>query len=177
MGLYDDIANIELIKDKMEVDKIFYIGFSQGTTQMFYSMANDDESFYQDNLYKAVMLAPCMIQNNTDMKAKKALADVSMALPSKANAYSSGGPNWPEEIKRICKEFDKATCDAYTVNAQYTQPEAIKSQQHFYQNQVADRFQDFVPIDKWVKGETEGKLVPLEDIKNVPITAFAGAAD
>ena len=44
----------------MSADKIFYVGYSQGTTQMFYSLAYKDQSFYKDNLYKAVMLAPCM---------------------------------------------------------------------------------------------------------------------
>ncbi len=32
-------------------------------------------------------------------------------------------------------------------------------------------------MDKWNKGETETELVPLENIKSVPVTAFAGADD
>ena len=31
MGLYDDTANITYIKEKAKQDKIFYIGYSQGT--------------------------------------------------------------------------------------------------------------------------------------------------
>jgi len=31
MGLYDDTANISMIKEQTGVDKVFYIGYSQGT--------------------------------------------------------------------------------------------------------------------------------------------------
>mmetsp|Transcript_16537 Transcript_16537/g.22346 ORF Transcript_16537/g.22346 Transcript_16537/m.22346 type:complete len:85 (+) Transcript_16537:215-469(+) len=31
MGLYDDVANIKMIKEQTGEDKIFYIGYSQGT--------------------------------------------------------------------------------------------------------------------------------------------------
>ena len=31
MGLYDDTANISMIKQKASVDKVYYIGYSQGT--------------------------------------------------------------------------------------------------------------------------------------------------
>ncbi len=66
MGLYDDVANIKMIKQKADVDKVFYIGYSQGTAQMFYSLAKKDQSFFKDSLYKAVMLAPCMMPNNSN---------------------------------------------------------------------------------------------------------------
>ena len=31
MGLYDDTANIRMIKEETGADKIFYLGYSQGT--------------------------------------------------------------------------------------------------------------------------------------------------
>ena len=31
MGLHDDVANISMIKQQANVDKVFYIGYSQGT--------------------------------------------------------------------------------------------------------------------------------------------------
>ena len=66
MGLYDDVANIKMIKEQAEVDKIFYMGYSQGTTQMFYSLAHLDETFHKNNLYKAIMLAPCVSIRSTE---------------------------------------------------------------------------------------------------------------
>ena len=38
MGLYDDPANVKLVKQKSGQEKIFYIGYSQGTGQMHYSL-------------------------------------------------------------------------------------------------------------------------------------------
>lgn len=31
MGLYDDTANIKMIKEHTDVEKVFYVGYSQGT--------------------------------------------------------------------------------------------------------------------------------------------------
>lgn len=46
MGLYDDPASISFIKEKTGHDKIFYIGYSQGTIQMFYGLAHIEDSYY-----------------------------------------------------------------------------------------------------------------------------------
>ena len=43
MGLYDSPANIRMIKEVTGVDKIFYLGYSQGTIQMFYGLAKMEE--------------------------------------------------------------------------------------------------------------------------------------
>ena len=59
MGLYDDVANITAIKKATGFDKIFYLGYSQGTAQMFYGLSHMESEFHADNMYKAVLLAPC----------------------------------------------------------------------------------------------------------------------
>jgi pimeloyl-ACP methyl ester carboxylesterase len=40
MGLYDQPANIEKVKEQTGHDKIFYVGYSQGTIQMFYGLSH-----------------------------------------------------------------------------------------------------------------------------------------
>jgi len=40
MGLYDDTANIKMMKEVSGAEKVFYLGYSQGTIQMFYSLAH-----------------------------------------------------------------------------------------------------------------------------------------
>ena len=45
MGLYDAPANIDLIKEQAATDKIFYVGYSQGTVQMFYALSHIEESY------------------------------------------------------------------------------------------------------------------------------------
>jgi len=64
MGLYDDTANISMIKDVTGAEKVFFIGYSQGTIQMFYSLAHLHDSFHVDNTYKFIALAPCFIAND-----------------------------------------------------------------------------------------------------------------
>jgi pimeloyl-ACP methyl ester carboxylesterase len=58
MGLYDDPANISEIIARTGEDKIQYIGYSQGTAQMFYALTHDDENFYGQHLHRTIMLAP-----------------------------------------------------------------------------------------------------------------------
>ena len=53
MGIYDDVANISMIKEKTGKDKIFYIGYSQGTVQMFYGLIKKGKEI-SDNLHKVV---------------------------------------------------------------------------------------------------------------------------
>ena len=59
MGLYDDPANIKMIKEQTGVEKVFYLSYSQGTAQMFYGLAHMESEFHADNIYKVVQLAPC----------------------------------------------------------------------------------------------------------------------
>ena len=54
MGLYDDPANIRMIKEVTGVEKVFYLGYSQGTIQMFYGLAHLEEQYLADNIYKVV---------------------------------------------------------------------------------------------------------------------------
>ena len=71
MGLYDDKANISFIKEKANQDKIFYIGYSQGTVQMFYALSHIEESFLTDNLIKFIALAPCSVSTGINDKDGK----------------------------------------------------------------------------------------------------------
>ena len=61
MGIYDDVANIKMMKEISGAEKVFYVGYSQGTVQMFYALAHREEEFFVDNLYKFVAMAPCTV--------------------------------------------------------------------------------------------------------------------
>ena len=60
---YDDVANIAGIKSVTGEDKITYLGYSQGTIQMHYALAHDEDLWFQDNLKRAIHLAPCFVMN------------------------------------------------------------------------------------------------------------------
>lgn len=64
MALYDDPANISFIKSNSNDQKIYYIGYSQGTMQMHYGLAHIEESYLVDNLIRVVSLAPCFIASD-----------------------------------------------------------------------------------------------------------------
>ena len=69
MGTYDTPANIKMIKEQTSHDKILYLGYSQGTTQMFYGLSKFEESFYADSLLKVATFAPCIRFAADDFKA------------------------------------------------------------------------------------------------------------
>ena len=54
MGVQDNVANISMIKQHAGVDKVFYIGYSQGTIQMFYALAHLEDTILADSLHKVV---------------------------------------------------------------------------------------------------------------------------
>lgn len=61
MGIYDDVANIETIKQRSGAEKIFYLGYSQGSLQMFYALAHLEKEFLADSLHKFVAISPCTV--------------------------------------------------------------------------------------------------------------------
>lgn len=57
---YDIPAVISYIKDVTGSSKVSYVGFSMGTTQMFYGLAKPElQKFYSESLNLFVALAPC----------------------------------------------------------------------------------------------------------------------
>ena len=63
--MLDVPAAIRKIKQVSSVDKVAYIGGSQGTSIMFYALTKDvEESFFADNMSCFIALAPCMISPN-----------------------------------------------------------------------------------------------------------------
>lgn len=57
MGEYDAPAQVDFIRSHTDTDKITYIGFSMGTTQMFYQLSAR-EHFWQERLNAFVAVAP-----------------------------------------------------------------------------------------------------------------------
>ena len=94
MGIYDDVANIKKVKEVSGARKVFYIGYSQGTTQMFYALAhkNLEEEFFADSLHKFVALAPCTVSAQ-DVDGEDWYYD-NLYKYRDAGIHSIGGPDW-----------------------------------------------------------------------------------
>ena len=84
------------------------MGFSQGTTQMFYSLAHLDETFHKDNLYKAIMLAPCVAIPEED---EEFMNETLMTYQQDIDLYAYNGPNWESDYKRLCETYDEDVCE------------------------------------------------------------------
>lgn len=175
MGLYDDTANIKAIKEHTGAEKVFYLGWSQGTIQMFYALSHLEESFFVDNLYKFVAMAPCTICPSYGVD--ESYYDNSLyALPS-VGVYDLYGPNWSDEYATICSAptltddaCQYASCtDCFTMS--------VQSESHWYQNTYTDRFQEWVPRDQYLSGDTQAELIHIETIDKIPISLLVGELD
>jgi len=99
MGLYDDVANIKMMKEKSGADKVFYLGWSQGNIQMFYALAHREEEFFADSLHKFVAMAPCTIASQG---GPESYYDETLFSISSVGVYDLYGPNWDSKHKVIC---------------------------------------------------------------------------
>lgn len=114
MGLYDDVANIKMIKEQTGVEKIFYVGYSQGTIQMFYGLAHMEEEFHADNVYKVVQLAPCFVPYLPPSVRRPIVANRTIMRYQDYGVYAVNGPNWDRDLQALCDNFPKYICDYYT---------------------------------------------------------------
>lgn len=56
MGIYDQPAVIDYVLDKTNSSKLYYIGYSQGTTSLLVMLSEFPE--YNDKIYAASLMAP-----------------------------------------------------------------------------------------------------------------------
>ena len=142
MGLYDDVANIEMIKDRAGVDKIFYLGYSQGTIQMFYGLAHKESEFFADSLYKVVQLAPCFVCYIAPPYNTVEYANDTIMKYQELGVYAINGPNWERDLQTLCDTFGKTACQYYTNITGYM-GQAVQSEKYWTMNGVEGRFQEF----------------------------------
>lgn len=74
MAKYDVPANIDYIINETNVSKVAYVGHSQGTTQMFAALA-DNEDQYVDKVSAFVALGPVTKIRNTGDFSLKYISD------------------------------------------------------------------------------------------------------
>jgi len=125
-----------------------------------------------DSLYKVVHLAPCFVP-----KGRKGLKPIFnrtlMQVPS-YGVYSFNGPNWDQDLKTICDNFGDKYCKLYTETTG-NQGQSVKSEQHWIMNMITGRFQEYA--ENWQDGVFETELIPMSNIKQMPMTFFIGTAD
>lgn len=107
MGVYDLPAMIELIKIKSDVNKITYIGHSQGTTQLFVGFSEKSE-YFNKNLNGFIGLGPITKLNNIKSNFLKAVAEYGLDNLFKILGINEVFPS-PSSVNKIgaiiCENF------------------------------------------------------------------------
>ena len=101
MGIYDDKANIKLVKETTG-KKPIWLGWSQGTTQLLYALAKEKEnggSFFGENLSKAVLFTPCTVPSPNTL-----VGDPSKGLYKyqEYGVHNINGPDWVSNVELLC---------------------------------------------------------------------------
>jgi len=114
MGLYDDVSNIKMIKEHTGVEKVFFVGYSQGTIQMLYGLAHLEKEFHADNLYKAVLLAPCFyVDLAPTCDTFECLEEYPLNYQN-LGVYAYNGPNWNRDKMTLCNHYGLLYCMGFT---------------------------------------------------------------
>jgi len=124
----DDKANIEMILRVTDDEKIYYVGYSQGSVQMHYALAQDSD-WFKERLHRAVMLAPCFYRVYPSPVLDWEYNN-SIATFRDNGIYAIGGPNWTEDLKKICEIYDYVVC--YMFEGKPYPPSSVKAVQHWW---------------------------------------------
>jgi len=110
MGKYDVPSMLDKIIEVSGNEKVSYIGYSQGTAQLFYGLASQ-EDVYKDKVERAIMLAPCVYANTLGL---------SYYLETYPIMRLNGINVFNDELAlanmtKLCSDFRNAyACGAYT---------------------------------------------------------------
>ena len=172
MGIYDAPANIEFIKKKAGEDKIFYIGYSEGTVAMFYGLIKKGKKI-SDSLHKYVALAPCSIGSLGQTKPED-----NMFRLQEIGVYALWNtPTWEDDLNnKICKELPEWYCNDMKYYSDLgVQTMSVQDDWYWEFNALQDRFQEYAY--DYFKGETQTPLLDLSTITAPPIALFSGSKD
>ena len=60
------IDHIAPLPEKGDPKRVAYIGYSQGSFQMFYGLATAEEEYYGERIHRFIALAPCIFNSYYD---------------------------------------------------------------------------------------------------------------
>lgn len=115
MGRYDCVANITKMKETSGADKVFFIGYSQGSVQMFYGLAHREEEFFAESIHKFLAMAPCTVAETEADVPESYFTDNLFQYPS-IGVYWLGGTNYEENATKVCEQFSEDACDDASIS-------------------------------------------------------------
>ena len=179
MGISDLPALLGKVKEVSGNDKVTYIGYSQGTTQMFYGLASQEETF-ADLVDKTIMLGPAVYNMRETTDRYEQVYPILRA--ENVNSINSIY-YWDSQIRHVCYPppdhymADNRDLACTWMKIQIGEQASTKCFEHLNQLGITQRFQEYVRDFK--EGSTEGPLVSpgLSSIKKVPIQLVQGTED
>ena len=140
---------------------------------MHYGLAKLEDSFFAGSLHKCVLLGPCFVGTNVDGLKPADRNHAGMDV-SQLGIYATNGPNWTKDLEKICANTSAKTAAFYTSQSG-EQGMSTKTWDHWMQNTVADRFQEF--NSNWTPDNIETELIDVSNISKVPLSFFVATED
>ena len=112
LGDDENPAFIELVRNVTKLDKITYVGHSQGTTQMFYSLLGKKQAWFKERVNLFVALAPVTQLAHQAAKPLTVLVFIMKPLIKVLNwlhVYSACGRGEQEVYEVVCA-YSPETC-------------------------------------------------------------------
>lgn len=159
----------------LHTDKIVYIGYDQGATQMLYGLASMEESFFKDYVRGAVFLAPCTKMNVTQGSAGYHYYGNLVEKIDMIGLYGLRGHNWQDFRPEVCAHLGHSWCDQERTWEE--NPYSARSLLHFFQMGIEGRFQDYAESYLSGKHHRQTAEIPISDIKHTPIAVLYGDSD
>ena len=172
MGKFDVPSMLDKIIDVSGNEMVSYVGYSQGTAQLFYGLASNEEA-YKDKIERAIMLAPCVYTNTAGLDFY--LETYPVFREHGVNVYNDMMA--VTNMAKICSDpKDQTACEFFS-SVMTMQKQAIKSGEHFDQIAIADRYQEYIVGFNATNIQSELVKPGLGAISTVPIHLMVAEND
>jgi hypothetical protein len=151
MGTQDVPAMLKTIKYTIEqnvedphirhTDKIIYIGYDQGATQLLYGLSYMEDSFYKDYLRGAILLAPCTKMNILGGSMGYHYYSELVDQIDMIGLYGLHGLNWEQFKPEVCAHLGRQWCDQEKIWGD--EPISARALTHYFQMGIEGRFQEY----------------------------------
>jgi lysosomal acid lipase/cholesteryl ester hydrolase len=185
MGLVDLPSMIEFIKSTTGVDKITYIGHSQGTTQMFAGMSYYPD-YFQSVLNGFVALGPVTSLKRINSSfarfaAERLIDKISSLFKSQEILHNSASADKFQDF--VCNHMT-VLCKSFFGRVSELNPDDNNLERmavfvgHFPSGSSVKSLQHFAYLTKTGDfADPEFKPYPLEKVEDIPIGLFVGDND
>ena len=185
LGTYDLPALVRHIKYTIDqpvsepyiehTDKIIYLGYDQGATQMLYGLSYLEDDFYSNFIRGAILLAPCAKMNVLGGTMGYNYYNELDGNIKMIGLHGLLGHNWEYFKPDVCAHLGRSWCEQHHVWR--TEAISAKALQHYFQNGIEGRFQEF--SDEYTHGKTRRITsdIPISTIDKVPLAVFYGDQD